>query len=48
VVSRQFYDLDAILEFDVAEVSQDTWIYFPWESGQMEPMTTPRKNGGTP
>lgn len=24
----------------VTEVSQDTWIYFPWESGQMEPMTT--------
>src|ERR1700730_5984348 len=31
----------------VTEVSQDTWIYFPWESGQMEPMTT-RKNGRTP
>jgi xanthine phosphoribosyltransferase len=29
----------------VAEVSQDTWIYFPWESGQMEPMTTPDKSG---
>jgi xanthine phosphoribosyltransferase len=26
----------------VAEVSQDTWIYFPWESGQMEPMTAAR------
>ena len=24
----------------VSEVSQDTWIYFPWESGQMEPMTS--------
>lgn len=23
----------------VTMVSQDTWIYFPWESGQMEPMT---------
>jgi xanthine phosphoribosyltransferase len=22
-----------------SEASQDTWIYFPWESGQMEPMT---------
>jgi xanthine phosphoribosyltransferase len=27
----------------VTEVSQDTWIYFPWESGQMEPMTAPRR-----
>jgi xanthine phosphoribosyltransferase len=27
----------------VTEVSQDTWIYFPWESGQMQPMTAPRK-----
>jgi xanthine phosphoribosyltransferase len=26
----------------VTEVSQGTWIYFPWEAGQMEPMTTPR------
>lgn len=29
----------------VTEVSQDTWIYFPWESGQMERMTAPRKGG---
>jgi xanthine phosphoribosyltransferase len=29
----------------VSEVSQDTWIYFPWESGQMEPMTAPRARG---
>lgn len=27
----------------VSEVSQETWIHFPWESGQMEPMTPPRK-----
>jgi xanthine phosphoribosyltransferase len=27
----------------VTEVSQDTWIYFPWESGQMTPCTAPRK-----
>jgi xanthine phosphoribosyltransferase len=27
----------------VSEVSQETWIYFPWESGQMEPMAPPRK-----
>ncbi len=27
----------------VTEVGQDIWIYFPWESGQMEPMTAPRK-----
>jgi xanthine phosphoribosyltransferase len=29
----------------VTEVSQDTWIYFPWESGQMQPMTAPRDGG---
>jgi xanthine phosphoribosyltransferase len=29
----------------VTEVSQDTWIYFPWESTQMEPMTTSRGSG---
>jgi xanthine phosphoribosyltransferase len=29
----------------VTEVSQDTWIYFPWESGQMEPMTMLHKGG---
>jgi xanthine phosphoribosyltransferase len=29
----------------VTEVSQDIWIYFPWESGQMEPMTTPGTGG---
>jgi xanthine phosphoribosyltransferase len=29
----------------VTEVSQDTWIYFPWESGQMQPMTAPSENG---
>ena len=29
----------------VTEVSQDTWIYFPWEGGQMKPMTAPRKGG---
>jgi hypothetical protein len=29
----------------VTEVSQDTWIYFPWGSGQMGPMTTLRKDG---
>jgi xanthine phosphoribosyltransferase len=28
----------------VTEVSQDTWIYFPWESGQMEPITAPWKD----
>jgi len=27
----------------VTEVSQDTWIYFPWESGQMEPITALRQ-----
>ena len=26
----------------VTEVSQDTWIYFPWENGQMESMITQR------
>jgi xanthine phosphoribosyltransferase len=26
----------------VTEVSQDTWIYFPWESGQMVPFAAPR------
>jgi xanthine phosphoribosyltransferase len=29
----------------VTEVSQDTWIYFPWEGGQMKPLTAPRKGG---
>ena len=29
----------------VTEVSQDTWIYFPWESAQMEPITTMRDSG---
>ena len=29
----------------VAEVSQDTWIYFPWESGQMQPPTVPLDSG---
>lgn len=29
----------------VTEVSQDTWIYFPWESGQLEPMKPPGKGG---
>jgi len=29
----------------VTEVSQDTWIYFPWESGQMEPMTPGAQSG---
>ena len=27
----------------VTEASQETWIYFPWESGQMKPMTAPRQ-----
>jgi len=26
-------------------VSQDTWIYFPWENGQMESMITQRTDG---
>jgi xanthine phosphoribosyltransferase len=26
----------------VTEISQDTWIYFPWESGQMAPLTAPQ------
>ncbi len=29
----------------VTEVSQDTWIYFPWESAQMNPITTMRGRG---
>jgi xanthine phosphoribosyltransferase len=29
----------------VTEVSQDTWIYFPWESAQMKPITTMRGSG---
>jgi len=32
-----------LLDTHVSEVSQDTWIYFPWESAQMEPMTMPKK-----
>jgi xanthine phosphoribosyltransferase len=28
-----------LVDTHVTEVSQDTWIYFPWESGQMEPLT---------
>jgi xanthine phosphoribosyltransferase len=26
----------------ITEVSQDTWIYLPWESAQMAPITAPR------
>jgi xanthine phosphoribosyltransferase len=26
----------------VTEICQDTWIYFPWESGQMAPLTAPQ------
>jgi xanthine phosphoribosyltransferase len=29
-----------MVDTHVTEVSQDTWIYFPWESAQMEPMAT--------
>jgi len=32
-----------LLDTYVSEVSQDTWIYFPWESAQMQPMTTSKK-----
>jgi xanthine phosphoribosyltransferase len=35
----------ALVDTYVTEVSQDTWIYFPWESGQMESMTTQRTDG---
>lgn len=34
-----------LIDTYVTEVSQDTWIYFPWGSTQMEPMTTPRGSG---
>jgi xanthine phosphoribosyltransferase len=34
-----------VIDTYVTEVSQETWIYFPWESGQMEPMTAPRQGG---
>jgi xanthine phosphoribosyltransferase len=29
----------------VTAVSQDTWIYFPWETGQTGSMTAPRWGG---
>jgi len=32
-----------VVDSCVTEVSQDTWIYFPWESGQMAPMTPGRR-----
>jgi xanthine phosphoribosyltransferase len=35
----------ALVDTYVTEVSQDTWIYFPWESGQMESMTPQRTDG---
>ena len=35
----------ALVNTYVTEVSQDTWIYFPRESGQMESMTTQRTDG---
>jgi len=30
-----------LIDTCVTEVNQDTWIYLPWESGQMAPMTAP-------
>jgi xanthine phosphoribosyltransferase len=30
-----------VIDTYVTEVSQDTWIYFPWESGQMESLSAP-------
>ena len=35
----------ALVNTYVTEVSQDTWIYFPWENGQMESMITQRTDG---
>ena len=35
----------ALVNTYVTEVSQDTWIYFPWENGQMESMFTQRTDG---
>jgi xanthine phosphoribosyltransferase len=34
-----------LVDTHVTEVSQDTWIYFPWESAQMKPITTMRGSG---
>jgi xanthine phosphoribosyltransferase len=35
----------ALVNTYVTEVSQNTWIYFPWENGQMESMITQRTDG---
>ena len=35
----------ALVDTYVTEVSQDTWIYCPWENGQMESMITQRTDG---
>ena len=34
-----------LLDTYVTRVSQDTWIYFPWESAQMAPMITSGSGG---
>jgi xanthine phosphoribosyltransferase len=30
----------ALIDTYVTQVNQDTWIYFPWESAQMEPLAS--------